>query len=587
MCGIFAYRGADNATQKVFEGLQKLEYRGYDSWGIAAKGNPGVSLEKHVGKIGSAKPTLPQSNVALGHTRWATHGGVTKKNAHPHTDCTGSVVVVHNGIIDNYADLKKSLESDGHTFRSETDTEVFTHLIERYKAKYSFLEAVRRAFLKLQGYSTLVALDAESGEIVAFKNGSPLVGGVDRHGGYYMSSDIPSLLAYTGNMVVLEDGEGLVIDGKGMRKLRAQSGVQTKAATKKVHMAEEKIEKGRFDHFLQKEVYDQPEAILRTLSHNKANIRKAARMIESAKNIYAVACGTASYATLEGTYMLAAIAKRQMTPITANEFATFAALVDSDTLLIAASQSGETIDTIQALRQAKARGARTISMVNVPSSTLSREADLTIPLWAGVERAVISSKAFMTKMAVFFLIASELAHNYRQGEKEMQKVARVMQKMLQGSLEGDTRALAKKLKSHDHAFLIGRGRNYPVTLEGALKIKEASYIHAEGFAGGELKHGVIALIEKGTPCIALVANDEEKTDILSGAMELKARGARIIGIAPDESDVFDDWIEVPDGGELSCFYNTVPLQLLGYHLALERGADPDKPRNLAKSVTVK
>lgn len=585
MCGIFAYVGQENATNIVFTGLKDLEYRGYDSWGMAAVVGASVKLEKHVGKIGSAKSSLPASHLALGHTRWATHGGVTKINTHPHTNCREEIFVVHNGIIDNYEELKAALLNQGHTFVSETDTEVFAHLIEELHKVMSFKLAVRQAFRQLEGLNTTVALDVKTKTLVAYKNGSPLIIGIDKDGGYYLSSDLPSLHAYANSLAILEDGEGILLNDSHA-ELISTTGKKKTIPFKKYLLASGTSEKGNFAHYLQKEIYDQPTSLARISSHSESLVFTA-RILAKAKKIYLVACGTAHYATLAGSYMLAGLAGLQTIPIVASEFKCFGRLLTKDDVVVAASQSGETIDTLEAIRFAKKSGATTLSLVNVEGSTLSREADLTIPLLAGTEKAVLSTKAFTSKLAVFFLLSHLLINKERVGEKKLLLASRLVKTMLAGDLEQQLQKLALSLAKSENLYVVGRGLNYPIALEGALKIKEVTYIHAEGFAGGELKHGVIALIEKGTPCIVIVSRDEEQTDMLSGAMELKARGARIIGISPDTHSAFDDWIKVPDEPELSPFLNIIPLQLLAYHIALVRGLDPDKPRNLAKSVTVK
>lgn len=569
MCGIFGYIGHGDATRIVFQGLKQLEYRGYDSWGIVAASLHGLTIEKHIGKIGSSHLTLGHSRVALGHTRWATHGGVTDQNAHPHLDCTGSIAVVHNGIIENYLSLKKSLLSHGHKFISDTDTEVFAHLVEEAMKKHSFVISVRQSFKRIKGLNTIVAID-KAGTLVACKNGSPLVVGQGKSGELFVSSDIPSLLSYTHNIAVIKDGGIVAIqEGKLITPLQFTE----------IKMEQEVADKGEFAHYLLKEIFDQPESLRRLSLSDQTNILATRKILTKAKSIYAVGCGTAFFAMLVSSYLFAKHSHLQLIPIPGNEFRSFANLLSHDSVVILSSQSGETMDTLSALRLAKARGAKTIGLVNVPGSTLAREADLYIPLLAGVERSVASTKAFIGMLGALLILNGQL--------QEVKTASKLINQMLKSKLLQTIRKLAIKLKSRDHLFLIGRGSNYPIALEGALKLKETSYLHAEGFAAGELKHGVIALIENKTPCIVLVADDEEKADILSGAMELKSRGAWIIGISPRNEMVFDDWIKIPNEANISPLLNLVPLQLLGYYLALDKGLDPDMPRNLAKSVTVK
>lgn len=585
MCGIFAYSGSRPASNIIFNGLKKLEYRGYDSWGIAVGGDT-ISIHKLTGKLPRIAPkTNSVSTIAIGHTRWATHGGVTVNNSHPHTDCTGSVVVVHNGIIENFESLKDDLLARGHTFRSETDTEVFAHLVEDYlKTSDNLTSAVKRSFKKITGLNTIVVLRGK--EIVAFKNGSPLVAGIDKEGAMYLSSDIPALLSRTNDISIIEDMEGIQISDN-LYSLSLSSNKKSLAKTTRVNMKEERSTLGKHKYFLEKEICEQPGVIKHVAGTKNEVVTRLASLIKSSYGTYFTACGTAAYAGLAATYLFADIASRHINFTVASEFSHFRKFLTKRSLLIAASQSGETMDTLEAVRAAQGRGSKIVSFVNVPSSTLARISDETFLLEAGPERAVLSTKAYSAKLSTFFLLAYEMAGLLKEGKSLLMKTSRLASELLLPRSRKNIRAIARSISKHEHIYLIGRGTNYPTALEGALKIKESSYIHAEGFAGGELKHGVIALIEKGTPCIVIVAKDESESDTLSSAMEMKARGAHIIGVGPVESTVFDDWIEVPDVGPASPILNVIPLQLLGYELTLIKGYDPDKPRNLAKSVTVK
>ncbi len=569
MCGIFGYVGSGNATKIVFEGLKSLEYRGYDSWGIVAAGSGGLALEKHVGKIGSSQLTLGSSKIALGHTRWATHGGVTDQNAHPHLDCTGNISVVHNGIIENYLELKNKLLDQGHKFVSETDTEIFTHLVEEAQKKLAFASAVKASFAQLKGFNTIVVI-SKNGDLVACKNGSPLVVGQGKGGELYISSDIPSLLACTDNIAVLKDGDIAIIkNGK----------LTSRHIFSQIKMDREIVELGEYPHYFIKEIHDQVEAIGRRISSDDREIIKARKLLTEAQVVYAIGCGTAYYSMLVASYLFARHSNIQIIPVSASEFNSFVHLVDKNSAVLLASQSGETIDTIQAMRDAKARGAKIIGLVNIPGSTLSREVDVWVSLLAGIEKAVVSSKAFTNMLVSAYLILGKRI--------DVSRAVNEVKEFFTPELELKLWALADKLAKHSDLYVIGRGQNYGVALEGALKMKEISYLHAEGFAGGELKHGVIALIDKGTPCLVIVDEGEERDNVLSGAMELKARGAWIIGIGPKKEEVFDDWIKVEDDEIISPILNVIPFQLLGYYLALAKNLDPDMPRNLAKSVTVK
>lgn len=585
MCGIFAYKGQGSAPKIVFNGLKKLEYRGYDSWGIASK-NKVINIYKKTGKLPTDSPNFTfQSNLVIGHTRWATHGGVTIANSHPHKDCSGTLAVVHNGIIENFEGLKSDLIASGHKFKSETDTEVFAHLVEDLiRSDYDLAPAVRKAFLRITGLNTIVVLKGD--QVVAFKNGSPLVAGIDNKGGLYLSSDIPALLSRTKNIVIINDMEGVEISDD-LYSLKLTSQKKSKAETTIVDMKEERSSLGEYKYFLEKEISEQPSVIRRISKVDHTITSGLSSLIRKSYGTYFTACGTAAYAGLAATYLFADIASRHINFTVASEFAHFRKFLTNKSLLIAASQSGETMDTLEAVRAAKSMGATIASFVNVPSSTLTRISDRTFLLDAGPERAVLSTKAYCAKLCAFLLLAFDIAGDLNRGRLLLNKTANIADVLIGKKSRDNIRRIARSISRSEHIYIIGRGANYPTALEGALKIKESSYIHAEGFAGGELKHGVIALIEKGTPCIVVTAKDESESDTLSSAMELKARGARIIGLASENQSVFDEWIEVPDAGVASPIVNVIPLQLLGYELTLIKGYDPDKPRNLAKSVTVK
>lgn len=592
MCGVFGYVGEkrENLSDFLLAGLSRLEYRGYDSAGIAVLQNGKAKIVREIGELSNLELAVNgrkfSGNIGIGHTRWATHGKVTKRNAHPHTDCTGEVIVVHNGIIENFEYLKKRLLSAGHKFKSETDTEVFAHLVEeKLKKRDIFREAVRKSFNELRGLNAVVTI-YKNGEIVAFRRGSPLVAGVGASGNF-ISSDIPALISETENIVLIDEGEGVAIDKEKILKVNARTSKVRRAKPKRVKMEESEVDKAGFPHFLLKEIYEQPEVIARVANYEKEEIDAAVDLIKNAWGTYFTACGTASYAGIAATYMFSEIAKRHVNFAVGSEFPYFEDFLVPRSLLIAASQSGETMDTLEAVRAAKRHKSKVLAMVNVPGSSLTRLADKTLYLRAGPERAVLSTKSYLAKLSFFLLFAYTIAGKYNKGVKLIKNTSKKMSEMFRDGLEKDIKKLARKLVRREHIYIIGRGVNYASALEGALKIKEASYIHAEGFAAGELKHGVIALVEKGTPCIVVVANDRAKDSVLSNAMELKSRGGYIIGISPYDDSVFDYWLKIPDVGEASPIVSVVPMQLLAYHLAVFKGYNPDKPRNLAKSVTVK
>ena len=589
MCGIFAVVNDKTglAAQTVLNGLKKLEYRGYDSWGIAIKPIKGKKLliEKHIGKIGEAKTRLPKGNIAIGHTRWATHGGVTDLNAHPHLDCRKKIAVIHNGIVENYQEFKKDLINKKHRFLSETDTEVVAHLIEEKLKTKTIADAVFTTFKELVGSNAVGVLDLESESIVACRNGSPLVVGLDKNQ-FFLASDVPAFLKYTNKVYFLEDGEGIVITKDKVELYNLQSGRKKPLLLKTVDFKLEDAEKGGYPHFLLKEINEQKKTIPKTALINQKEIKKTADLIKSGYKVVLAGCGTASYCTLAGKYFFANVGVETQT-YGAYEFLPFARFCDKKTVFIAVSQSGETAETLIATREAKKKGAYIVAVVNARGSTLERTADLVLPVGAGPEIAVESTKAFTAQLATLYLLSSAVAGKYEIAQKEIITVGKVLDQWLNKDLTDKIIKLAKSLINQEHIYLIGKHLNFPAVLEFALKIKETSYLHAEPFAAGELKHGVITLIQKGTPCFVLANKDYEKNEILSSAAQLKARGGYTIGIAPFNALEFDRVIKTPDLGDLTIFPNIIVGQLLGYYLGIGRGADPDKPRNLAKSVTVK
>lgn len=592
MCGVFGYIGVPrkNLSGYIIDGLTKLEYRGYDSAGVAVFENGKPHVVRATGEIINLKNKMigqkMDGYMGIGHTRWATHGGVTEGNAHPHMDCKDELVVVHNGIIENHDELRKMLIKRGHTFKSPVDTEVFAHLVEENKKKYKTLEeSVRMSFNMLHGLNAVVVISKDK-KIVAFRKGSPLIAGKGRRGNF-VSSDIPALISETKDIIFLEEDEGIILEAKKATKVNAKTGVKTDAKSEKVTMDNITEDLGRFDYYLMKEIFEQPEVIERIANYDKKEIEVAAKLINDAWGVYLTACGTAAHASLAGQYLLGRIAKKHVNFSYASEFSAVEDFLTTGGLVIAASQSGETMDLLEAVRYAINKGTKVLSFVNVPKSSLARISDSSLLLKGGPERAVLSTKAYIAKVSIFLLISYEIAGKFEEGVKILKAASKKISELLKSGVDKKIKKLASKLVNNEHIYIIGRGANYPTALEGALKIKEASYIHAEGFAGGELKHGVIALIEKGTPCIAIVANDETEESILSNAMELKSRGAYVIGIAPRNNPVFDFHIKVPSIKEVSQLVNIVPMQLLAYHLTTLKGLNPDKPRNLAKSVTVK
>ncbi len=592
MCGIFGYIGnKQNAAELVLEGLKTLEYRGYDSWGIAVankeNGKYKIKLKKKAGKIGDATVSnLPNSNMAFGHTRWATHGGVTDVNAHPHIDCTGNLAIIHNGIIENYDEIKKELLKLNHKLISETDSEIAIHLIEENLKKKSLFEAVRTAFNRFEGLNAIIVMDIKTQTFVAAKNGSPLVIGKGKKENL-LASDTHALLPHTREVYFMEDDEMVMVSSDEIKVFCTSDGTVKKTEYTQINWDLKLVNKGKFPHFMLKEIFDQPKVIESIASDNEKNIRDFAEHIKRSFGTYFIGCGTAAYACLAGSYIFSKVAKRHINWAAASEFGYTLDFLTSKSFVIALSQSGETIDVIDAIKKAKNKNVKIGALVNVLGSTLYRIADKKLLLGAGTEKAVVSTKAFTAKLAYLIILANTLNGDIVKGQEELRKAVISLEEVLSEENLLKIRKLVDNIGKSDDIYVIGRGLSYPIALETALKIKEASYIHAEGFAAGELKHGVIALIEKGVPCIAFLPNDETYGANLAGAMELKARGGYLIGISYKPHDIFDYYLPVKDCGISSVIPSIAVGQLIGYYLSVKRGIDPDKPRNLAKSVTVK
>ncbi|MDD5623579.1 MAG: glutamine--fructose-6-phosphate transaminase (isomerizing) [Candidatus Peribacteraceae bacterium] len=591
MCGIIGYVGGRrDAGFLVIEGLKNLEYRGYDSWGVAWKEGRKIAVCKETGKIGcvDAAKIAKEGNLAIAHTRWATHGGVTTENAHPHLSCNGSIAVVHNGIVENYEEIRRDLIAKGHRFLSETDTEVIPHLIEEeMKTTGDFAAAVRRACLKFEGRFAVLAMHAESGTLVAARTGSPLIVGVGDHEGYFIASDIPAFREHTSTVQYLDDGEMVVTDGRSILFSDLKTGAEREKREIEITWETAQVQKGKYAHFMLKEIMEQKDSIARAVNQDEGEIQTLAEAIRAAQGTFLSGCGTAAKACMAAEYFFSVIAGQHVNFAPASEFKLFHRFLKPQSLLIVVSQSGETADVLEAMKVAKSKGAKVLAIVNTEGSTIAREADYTLHINAGPERAVASTKALTGQMAVLMLIAYAMIGKLPKGRTRLLETAAAINDMLNPRYTSFIESLAEKIKDDKDLYIIGKSWNYPMALESAIKIQEVSYVHAEGFAGGELKHGPIALIEEGTPCIALVGNDEVRTDIINNAIELKARGGFIIGVAPERHAVFDEWIKVPDTDTAQAIVNIIPIQVLAYFLAVKRGKDPDMPRNLAKSVTVK
>ncbi|MBB6096631.1 glucosamine--fructose-6-phosphate aminotransferase (isomerizing) [Deinobacterium chartae] len=608
MCGIVGYVGFRNARDVLIDGLSKLEYRGYDSAGVAVRTERGLEVRKKAGKLAILAGDLEQQPLAgtlgIGHTRWATHGLPNDANAHPHATEDGRLVIIHNGIIENYLPLKQGLIARGHAFRSETDSEVLAHLIEeKYAQANGDLEvAVRTALAEVRGAYGIVVTHVDHREIVAARTVSPLVMGVG-DGEMFLASDVPALLAYTRRVVYLHDGDLVVLGQDGYRITDLSGNPQTR----ELHHIEwdaEAAEKGGFDTYMLKEIYEQPSALTNTLMgrlHDDTGEVDLDIDLDpsSFKRITIIACGTAYYAGLVGEYLIEQLARVPVEVDVASEYRYRQPLVSENTLVIAVSQSGETIDTLEAIREAKRFGAQTLGVINAKGSSMTREVDDVLYIHAGPEIGVASTKAYTAQVSAMLMLALWLgrARGTLDAEKgaELLRAARELPRLVEESLQPERVAnierIADKYKrARDYLFL-GRGVNAPTALEGALKLKEISYIHAEAYAAGEMKHGPIALIDENLPVVVVATESFLLEKTVSNIQEVKARSGKVIAVVSDGDEeaarYADDVIYVPRAHEMvSPVVNVVALQLLSYYTATLLGRDVDKPRNLAKSVTV-
>ncbi|MGL5348560.1 MAG: glutamine--fructose-6-phosphate transaminase (isomerizing) [Peptostreptococcaceae bacterium] len=608
MCGIVGYLGHRQATEVLIEGLSKLEYRGYDSAGVAINIGNDLEIRKFKGRLAILAEDLEQNPIhgglGIGHTRWATHGEPSDVNSHPHFNMDRTIAVVHNGIIENYMELKEELQAEGVVFLSQTDTEVVAHLVDKYY-EGNLLEAVYKATERLRGaYALGVVCKDNANELVSVRKDSPLVVGLGE-GENFIASDIPAILKYTRNVYFLENGEFVHIVGDTVTVLNENKEVVNKQVNK-ITWDVEAASKGGYEHFMLKEVYEQPhgvkETLIRRLNDNGEiqldDIKMTKEDLDKINKVYIVACGTAYHAGLVGKFAIEKFAKIPVITDIASEFRYKDPFVDENTLLILVSQSGETADTLASLRYAKERGARILSVTNVVGSSIARESDDVFYTWAGPEVSVASTKAYTTQLVSFYMIALDFAIKKgtitREFYDEMIEQLKEMPQKVEKALEQEAYIrdeVAKELKDSNSAFYLGRGLDYNLAMEGALKIKEISYIHAEAFAAGELKHGTIALIEKGTPVVAIATQEALFEKMVSNMEEVKARGAYVIAIAQEKNKevekAADKVIYIPNVDDmLSSILSVLPLQLLAYYVAVQRGCDVDKPRNLAKSVTV-
>jgi glucosamine--fructose-6-phosphate aminotransferase (isomerizing) len=617
VCGIMGYIGERQALPILLDGLRRLEYRGYDSAGVAVLGGGRIEVRRAAGKLKRLAEITSKNGISgtvgIGHTRWATHGLPTDQNAHPHTDCTGKVAVIHNGIIENFLSLRESLETRGHRFSSDTDTEVIAHLIEeeiygrRAEAPSPSVlleEAVRRAVQQAHGaYAIVVMCSDQPDRIVAVRQISPLIIGLGA-GETILASDIPALLSYTRDVLVIEDGEMAVLTRDGAT-IQTLDGSRVRKSPLHITWDAEMAEKGGYAHFMLKEIHEQPRALQETMMGRLDvegvveldGVSYTTEFVEALDKIWITACGTAYHAGLVGRWTLEHLVGIPVETELASELRYRDPLIARDTLAIAISQSGETADTLAGTREAQRRGARILAITNVVGSTLSRGADDVLFIRAGPEIAVASSKAYLTMLVALQMLALDLG--LRRGTLTPASAGALIHqlKMLPAKAqdvldrEAQVAAIAKEIAGAEHVFFIGRGLDYAVALEGSLKLKEISYLHSEALAAGELKHGTLALVTKDTPVIALLTQRHVHEKMLSNIQEVKARGGPVIAVAYDDDREVVKHVEtvirIPETADLLApVLAIIPLQLLAYHVARERGNDIDQPRNLAKSVTV-
>jgi glucosamine--fructose-6-phosphate aminotransferase (isomerizing) len=608
MCGIVGYVGPKETAKVLIDGLRRLEYRGYDSAGIAVFHRGKVEIRRKEGKLTRLEELIRgetfDGRVGIGHTRWATHGRPSDENAHPHK--AGKVAVVHNGIVENYLALKEILKSKGHVFTSETDTEIISHLIDEFIREGNLpLEAVRIALDKIRGsYALGILLEGDEQSLIAARKESPLVIGLGE-GEYFIASDVPPILPHTRNFIFMEDGEVALLSSKGVKVFDAKGG-EVSREPKRVNWSPLMAEKGGYKHFMLKEIFEQPRAVTDTirgrLSEEKGDVvledvHLDPQFLKKIRRVHLIACGTSYHAALVGKFLIEEFCRIPVEADIGSEFRYRNPIIGEDNLLVAISQSGETADTMAALREAKRKGAATLAICNVVESSLAREADHVIYTHAGPEIGVASTKTFSTQLVILFLLALRIGRELgllssEEGKsliKELVRVPHLMEEMLKTSSQ--VAKIAKKyLQARDFLYL-GRGINYPIALEGALKLKEISYVHAEGYPAGEMKHGPIALIDREIPVVVLATKNDVYEKVVSNIEEVKAREGRVIALAsPTDREIIkkaDDVIFIPETlPSLTPILLTIPLQLLAYYMADFKGTDVDQPRNLAKSVTV-
>jgi len=589
MCGIFGYMGQSNAPYIIHQGLKRLEYRGYDSWGISTIEGERIVTKKDTGHIPEKISLKTDSTkIGIGHTRWATHGGVTITNAHPHYSTDRSFVLAQNGIVENYTELKESLEKLGYIFDTQVDTESIVKLVEHeLKIAKTLKKALIRAFKQLEGRNTVILLDSKHNQILAIRNGSPLILGV-KEKDIYLASDPLAFNQYCREIVEINNGEMIEIKNGKYKLFDIKGGKYINRKPREEKLLEIDVDKDKYEHYMIKEIVEQQHTLLKATEYTLKELKPLLKRLKETKNIYTIGAGTAGFSADQIAYYLRKIGKKNAISIKSYETESYLETITPSDTVIAISQSGETADTLEAIEFLKERGVYIASIINMPGSTLSRLSDSFFMSNAGSEICVASTKVFTSQISFGYLLSKALVGEYKDAKKELRNISNNLEYFFSKKIFKQIEKITKVLKNKEHFFVLGKGQNFHIAQEGALKVKEISYKHFEGFAAGELKHGVIALIEKGTPVISIVSNDSNLKDLISATQEVKARGALTIGIGDKQNtDFFDYFIEVAKSNDLKAISNVIPFQLISYYLAKELGNNIDKPRNLAKSVTVK
>ncbi len=588
MCGIFGYIGKKNASDVILEGLKRLEYRGYDSWGIAVLADQ-IYLNKKVGAIGdlNQQTNLPKSKIGIGHTRWATHGGVIDENAHPHYSTDKSFVLAQNGIVENYQQLRTELKKKGYKFQTQTDTEVIVRLVEeKFKNVKNIKEALRLAFLDLTGRNTVIVLTNKN-QLIAARNGSPLVIGQNKDE-IFFSSDTLSFAPFVDKVMVVDNGQMAYADGKAVELSDIKSAKTIPAVFEKLDLKSSKVDKEGYDHFMLKEISESPYVIRQIINQDISEYKKFAAAIKKARYVYTIGSGTAGIAASQIAFYLRVYGGIRAQSVLGADMYDYFDLLGKDDLIIAPSQSGETADVLEVLEIAKQKGVKIASFVNMPGSTMTRISDYKFMAQAGPEVCVMSTKVFTSQISWGYLVAKIVGGKLKDGLANLKILADSVETYLNtDSNHLLLKDLAQVLSKKKDIFLLGKYQNFNIVKEGMVKIIEGSYIHAHGIPAGDLKHYAITLMEEGVPVIVVVSDDVSKEDVLNSVNQVKTRKATVIGIAPENNDSFDYFIKVPKIGETVAILNIIPLQLLAYYMAVEKGFNVDKPRNIAKSVTVK